>query len=88
MGIRRFTRLMNAYSKKLENHMHHIALLLLYYNWCRIHRTLRVTPAVAAGLTDELHDLDWIVGLIEGRTPPPNRPTAYRPHTSRTAGSG
>ena len=60
MGIRRFTRLTNAFSKKARNHVHHNALWFTYYNWCRIHKTLRTTPAQAAGLTEELRDVDWI----------------------------
>ncbi len=71
MGVRRFTRLTNAFSKKLENHAHHVALFVTFHNWCRIHKTLRTTPAQAAGLTDTAHDLDWLVGLIEERTPRP-----------------
>ncbi len=81
MGVRRFTRLTNAFSKKLANHAHHVALYTWYYNWCRIHSSLRMTPAMAAGLTEELHDLDWIVELIEARTPPPGPRGPYRPHT-------
>ena len=80
MGIRRFTRLTNAFSKKARNHVHHTALWFTYYNWCRIHRTLRVTPAIAAGLTDEVYDIDWIVDLIENRTPPPGPRGPYRKH--------
>ena len=48
------TRLTNAFSKKLENHEHVFALYAMHYNFCRIHRTLRVTPAMEAGLTDHL----------------------------------
>ena len=80
MGVRRFTRLTNAFSKKLANHIQHVALYFTYYNWCRIHRTLRVSPAMAAGLTDTLYDVDWIVGLIEARTPPPGPRGTYKPH--------
>ena len=50
--MRRFTRLTNAFSKKFENHMHMVALYTVFYNSCRIHKTLRMTPAMAAGLTD------------------------------------
>ncbi len=70
MGIRRFTRLTNAFSKKLENQIHSFALYLTYANWCRIHKTIRTSPAQAAGLTETLRDMEWIVGLIEERTPP------------------
>ena len=74
MGIRRFTRLTNAFGKKLENQVHSFALYLTYANWCRIHKTIRMSPAMAAGLTTTLHDIDWIVGLIEARTLPPQKP--------------
>lgn len=63
--MRRFTRLTNGFSKKLENHMHMVALYTVWYNWTRIHKTLRVTPAMAAGLTDRLWDMAEIVGLID-----------------------
>ena len=65
MSMRRFTRLTNAFSKKVENHYHMLALYFTWYNWVRIHKTLRVTPAMEAGLTDTVLDMDWIVELIE-----------------------
>ena len=52
MGMRRFTRLTNGFSKKIENHCHAIALYFMYYNFARVHQTLRVTPAMEAGLAD------------------------------------
>ena len=62
MQQRRFTRLTNAHSKKLENHRHAIALHYWHYNWARRHQTLKTTPAVAAGLTEHV----WTIrGLIE-----------------------
>ena len=54
MCLRRFTHLTNAFSKKVENHMHAIALYYMHYNFCRIHQTLRVTPAMAAGVSDRV----------------------------------
>lgn len=54
MGMRRFTRLTNAFSKKIENHAYSVALYYMHYNFCRIHKTLRVTPAMEAGVTDRL----------------------------------
>ena len=74
MSNRRFTRLTNAFSKKLRNHEHHNALHFTHYNWCRIHKSLRTSPAQAAGLTDTLRDMDWIVGLIDARAPKPEKP--------------
>ena len=65
MSMRRFTRLTNAFSKKLLNHVHMVALYTVWYNWVRIHKTLRTTPAQAAGLTEELMSMADIVGLIE-----------------------
>ena len=66
MSVRRFTRLTNAFSKKIENHQHAVALYTVWYNWCRSHKSLDgATPAMAAGLTDYSRSLDWIVELIE-----------------------
>lgn len=64
MSMRRFTRLTNGFSKKLENHWHAIALHYMHYNFCRIHQSLRVTPAMAAGITDHVWGIEEIVGLI------------------------
>ncbi len=65
MGMRRFTRLTNAFSKKLENHYCALALYFMFYNFVRIHSSLRVTPAQAAGLTDKLWEMADIVALID-----------------------
>ena len=78
MGMRRFTPLTNAFSKKLENHLHMLRLYFVHYNWCRRHLSLRRTPAMAAGLSEMQHSIKWIVGLIDARTPPPDRPSVYR----------
>jgi IS1 family transposase len=67
MGMRRFTRLTNAFSKKLENHCHALSLYFMFYNFCRIHKTLKVTPAMAAGVTDTLWNMEQIVALIDAR---------------------
>ncbi len=83
MGMRRFTRLTNAFSKKLQNHLHMLSLYFVHYNFVRIHKTLKVTPAMAAGLTDSLHDMEWIVGLIDARAPKPNRPKTYKKRVSK-----
>jgi hypothetical protein len=64
MGNRRFTRLTNAFSKTLENHKHACALYFMHYNFCRVHTTLRCTPAMEAGLTDHLWSLEEIAALI------------------------
>ena len=77
MGIRRFTRLTNAFSKKLENHLLMLSLYFVHYNFVRIHTTLKCTPAMAAGVSDTLHDMEWIVSLIDARAAKPNRPATY-----------
>lgn len=64
MGMRRFTRLTNGFSKKIENHAHAVALHFMYCNFVRIHQTLRVTPAMEAGLSNSPWTLDNLVGLI------------------------
>lgn len=64
MGMRRFTRLTNAFSKKVENHAYQVALHFMYYNFCRIHKTLRVTPAMQAGVSDHVWSIEEIVSLI------------------------
>lgn len=64
MSIRRFTRLTNGFSKKLDNHMAALALHYMHYNFCRVHQTLRVTPAMEAGITSTIWSLQDIVGLL------------------------
>ncbi len=64
MSMRRFTRLTNGFSKKVENHAHPVALHCMYYNFGRIHKTLRVTPATQAGLSDHVWSLEEIAALI------------------------
>jgi IS1 family transposase len=63
MGMRRFTRLTNGFSKKIDNHRHMVALHFLYYNFGRIHKTLRITPAMAAGISDHVWSLEEIAQL-------------------------
>ena len=65
MSMRRFTRLTNAFSKKVENHMHAISLHYMYYNFGRIHRLLRVTPAMEAGISDHVWSLEEIAALAD-----------------------
>ncbi len=65
MGMRRFTRLTNAFSKKVENLEHAISLHFVYYNFVRVHQTLKTTPAVAAGIADHIWTIEDIVGLLE-----------------------
>jgi IS1 family transposase len=65
MHMRRYTRLTNAFSKKVENHAHAFALHAMYYNFVRIHKTHRLTPAMAAGVTERLWEIGDIVTVIE-----------------------
>ena len=64
MCMRRFTRLTNAFSKKIENHIYHLSLHYMYYNFCRVHKTLRVTPAMEAGVADHVWTLEEIIQLV------------------------
>jgi hypothetical protein len=65
MSMRRFTRLTNAFSKKIENHIAMLGLHYMHYNFCRIHQTLRVTPAMAAGVTNQLWSVEDLIALIK-----------------------
>jgi hypothetical protein len=68
MSMRRFTRLTNAFSKKFENHCHALALYFVFYNFCRVHKTLGATPAMAAGLVDKVLKMSDVVALIDAAT--------------------
>jgi IS1 family transposase len=78
MSMRRFTRLTNAFSKKVEAHLHAHALYFTYYNFCRQHKTLRVSPAMAAGLSKTLWSMEDVVALIDAREEAPKRPRMYK----------
>ena len=67
MSIRRFTRLTNAFSKRYENHCHMVAIYYAYYNFCRVHQTLRVTPAMEAGIANHVWTLGELVSLLENK---------------------
>jgi hypothetical protein len=67
--MRRFTRLTNGFSKKFENHAHQVALYFFHYNFCRVHKTLRVTPAMEAGLTDHVWTLEELCALLPEKKP-------------------
>jgi hypothetical protein len=66
MNMRRFTRLTLGFSKKIDNHKHAVAVNFVHYNFCRIHQTLRITPAMAAGLTDHVWEIEELLSLIDG----------------------
>lgn len=79
MSMRRFTRLTNAFSKKIENHAHSVALHFMHYNFCRQHKSIGgISPAMAAGVTDRLWDVEDIVRLVDEAAPAPKRPATYR----------
>jgi hypothetical protein len=65
MSMRRFTRLSNAFSKKLENLEHAVALHYMHYNFCRIHQSLRVTPAMEAGVADYIWSIEEMIELVK-----------------------
>lgn len=73
MSMRRFTRLTNGFSKKLENHCHALALYFVHYNFMRIHKTLRVTPAMAAGVTDRVWSWEDIIAIMDAQNEPRKR---------------
>jgi hypothetical protein len=85
MHMRRFTRLTNGFSKKVENHAHSMALFTTYYNFVRIHRTLRVTPAMAAGVSARLWEVSDIVALLEASEPKPGKRGPYKKRSSSQA---
>jgi hypothetical protein len=83
MSTRRFTRLTNGSSKKLENHCHALALYFVFYNWMRIPKTLRVTPATAAGLADRLWTWEDIIATMDAQAEPKKRGSIPEPEFRR-----
>jgi IS1 family transposase len=78
MHMRRFTRLTNGFSKKLENHVHMVALYAVWYNFVRIHKAVRITPATASGLTDRLWGVEDVAALVEAAAPKPGKRGPYK----------
>lgn len=78
MGMRRFTRLTNAHSKKYANHVYALALFFMHYNFCRQHKAHKLSPAMAAGLVDTLWSMEDIARRIEDRAPKPGPRGPYR----------
>jgi hypothetical protein len=68
----------NGFSKKLDNHVHMLALYFMLYNFCRVHKTLRMTPAMAAGVSDRLWSLADLAELVEARAPKPGPRGPYK----------
>lgn len=82
MHMRRFTRLTNGFSKKFENHCHALSLYFVWYNFARIHKSLRVSPAMAAGVTDRLMDMAEIAEMIDAATAKPGKRGPYKKKAS------
>ena len=85
MHMRRFTRLTNAFSKKVENHAYAVALHMMYYNFVRIHQKLRVTPAMAAGVSDKLWEIGDIATLVKNATAPARKRGPYQKRETQVA---
>ena len=85
MAMRRFTRLTNAFSKKLESHVHMVALYTVWYNFVRVHKSLRVSPAMAAGVSDRLWSMEDIAQLVDAAAPKPGRRGPYKPRSLKGA---
>ena len=82
MSMRRFTRLTNGFSKKIENHIHALAIYFMAYNFVRIHKTLKTTPALQAGITDKLWSMADVAALVEANEPAPAKRGPYKPRNS------
>ena len=82
MQMRRLSRLTNVFSKKIENHMHMVVLYTVWYNFIRIHKSLRVTPAMEAGLTGTVWDMDDLVRIMDERAPTPGPHGHYKKPSS------
>lgn len=78
MHMRRFTRLTNAFSKKFENHAHMVALYTVWYNFVKMHKTLRMTPAMAAGVTDRLWSMEDVATMIDAAAPKAGKRGPYK----------
>lgn len=78
MHMRRFTGLTNDFSNKVKNHMHAVALHFMYYYFAKVHQSLKVTPAVAAGLTDHLRDIADLAAIVNANEPAPQETRAVQ----------
>jgi IS1 family transposase len=87
MSMKRFARLSNAFSKKIDNHCHALAIYFVWYNWCRIHKALRVSPAMAAGLTSKLMSMEDVAALVDARAPKLGKRGPYQKRVAAAANS-
>ena len=78
MGLRRFTRLTNAFSKKIDNHIYALSLYFVFYNFVKTHSAHRLSPAMAAGVADRLWSMEDIAALIDTRAPKLGKRGPYR----------
>lgn len=85
MHMRRFTRLTNAFSKKFENHVHMVALYTVWYNFIRVHKTLRMSPAMAAGVSDKLWSMDDLCGMMDAVAPKPGPRGPYKKRSAENS---
>jgi hypothetical protein len=76
MHMRRFTRLTNAHSKKVENHIASIAIHYMHYNFCRVHESIRVTPAMEAGIAHHVWSTEELISLLDAKEVKPAEPTS------------
>ena len=84
MGLRRFTRLTNAFSKKIDNYCHALTLYFVFYNFVKIHKSLRVTPAMQAGVEERAWEMEDILALIDARKPAPKKREPYKKRNSNS----
>ena len=82
MQMRRFIRLTNAFSKKFDNHCHALALYFVWYNFVKLHKAHKLTPAMAAGIADKLWSVEDIVALVEASEPKPGKRGPYKKRTA------
>jgi hypothetical protein len=83
MGMRRFTRLTNAFSKKFDNHCYALALYFFHYNFCRQHKSLRVSPAMHAGIAHKLMSMADLCTMMDEANPPRKRGPYKKQSTAR-----
>lgn len=86
--VKRLARKTNAYSKRLENHTHALSLYFTFHNFCHVLKGQTETPAMKAGIATERRDIEWILGLIEAREPPPGRPKKYKKRVDQMTKKG